>query len=91
MKLTLEGLKDRQSWEKAGITLPSYDAAAVAEATRRDPVWVHMGIGNIFRIFIGGIADQLLEEGLMDRGSHALKHLTMMWWIRFTIRLTIWL
>ena len=49
-------------------TLPSYDAAAVAEATRRDPVWVHMGIGNIFRIFIGGIADQLLEEGLMDRG-----------------------
>ena len=52
MKLTLEGLKDRQSWEKAGITLPSYDAAAVAEATRRDPVWVHMGIGNIFRIFI---------------------------------------
>ena len=68
MKLTLEGLKDRQSWEKAGITLPSYDAAAVAEATRRDPVWVHMGIGNIFRIFIGGIADQLLEEGLMDRG-----------------------
>lgn len=68
MKLTLEGLKDRQSWEKAGITLPSYHAAAVAEATRRDPVWVHMGIGNIFRIFIGGIADQLLEEGLMDRG-----------------------
>ena len=68
MKLTLEGLKDRQSWEKVGITLPSYDAAAVAEATRRDPVWVHMGIGNIFRIFIGGIADQLLEEGLMDRG-----------------------
>lgn len=68
MKLTLEGLKDRQSWEKAGITLPSYDVAAVAEATRRDPVWVHMGIGNIFRIFIGGIADQLLEEGLMDRG-----------------------
>ena len=68
MKLTLEGLKDRQSWEKAGITLPSYDAAAVAEATRRDPVWVHMGIGNIFRIFIGGIADQLLQEGLMDRG-----------------------
>ena len=73
MKLTLEGLKDRQSWEKAGITLPSYDAAAVAEATRRDPVWVHMGIGNIFRIFIGGIADQLLEEGLMDRGITCLE------------------
>lgn len=26
------------------------------------------GIGNIFRIFIGGIADGLLENGAMDRG-----------------------
>ncbi len=26
------------------------------------------GIGNIFRIFIGGIADGLLEEGVLDRG-----------------------
>lgn len=68
MKLTVEGLKERQAWEKAGIALPSYDVAAVAEATRKDPVWVHMGVGNIFRIFIGGIADTLLEEGLMDKG-----------------------
>ncbi len=29
--------------------------------------WVHFGIGNIFRIFIGGIADGLLEEGVLDR------------------------
>ena len=68
MKLTLEGLKDRQAWEKAKITLPSYNVGEVAEATRKDPVWVHLGIGNIFRIFIGGIADQLLEKGLLDRG-----------------------
>ncbi len=68
MKLTLEGLKDRQGWEKAGIALPSYDVAAVAEKTREHPVWVHLGVGNIFRIFIGGIGDQLLTEGLMDRG-----------------------
>lgn len=29
---------------------------------------VHFGIGNIFRVFIGGIADGLLEEGVLDRG-----------------------
>ena len=29
---------------------------------------MHFGIGNIFRIFIGGIADTLIREGLMDRG-----------------------
>ena len=33
-----------------------------------NPVWVHFGIGNIFRVFIGGIADGLLEEGVLDRG-----------------------
>ncbi|MCI8814541.1 MAG: mannitol dehydrogenase family protein [Lachnospiraceae bacterium] len=68
MKLTLEGLKNRQDWEKAGIELPSYDVEAVVEKTRKAPVWVHLGVGNIFRIFIGGIADQLIEEGLMDKG-----------------------
>ena len=34
---------------------------------KEEPKWVHFGIGNIFRIFIGGIADGLLEEGVLDR------------------------
>lgn len=68
MKLTWEGIANRQEWEKAGIALPAYDVRAVSEAARKSPVWVHMGIGNIFRIFIGGIADQLITEGLLDKG-----------------------
>ena len=68
MKLTLEGIKDRKVWEEAGISLPSYDVGAVAEATRKKPVWVHFGAGNIFRIFIGGIADVLIAQGGSDRG-----------------------
>ena len=61
MKLTLEGIQERNVWEKAGITLPGYDVAAASEKARKEPVWVHFGIGNIFRVFIGGIADGLLE------------------------------
>ena len=53
MKLTLENLKNREAWERAGISLPAYDVAALAERTKKAPVWVHMGIGNIFRIFMG--------------------------------------
>jgi hypothetical protein len=68
MKLTLEGIKNREAWEKAGITLPRYDVEKVSEKARKEPEWVHFGIGNIFRIFIGGIADGLLEEGVLDRG-----------------------
>lgn len=68
MKLTIEGIKNREPWEKAGIMLPGYDVEAVSEKAKKEPQWVHLGIGNIFRIFIGGIADGLLEEGALDRG-----------------------
>lgn len=68
MKLNLEGIKNKAAWESAGICLPSYDAALAQQKGRQEPAWVHFGIGNIFRIFIGGIADTLLEEGELDRG-----------------------
>lgn len=68
MQLTLEGLADRTSWIKAGIILPAYDPASVAARTKEKPVWAHFGIGNIFRVFLGGIVDRLLEDGSMGYG-----------------------
>ena len=68
MKLTLEGMKNTASFQKAGILLPGYDVAAVSKKAKQAPRWAHFGIGNIFRIFIGGIADGLLEAGVLDRG-----------------------
>lgn len=68
MKLTYDGLKDRQGWAKAEIALPNYDPAQLAERTKAAPVWVHFGIGNIFRIFLGGIADRLISSGALDKG-----------------------
>ena len=68
MKLTFEGLKDKAAWEAAGVSLPAYDAKAVAEETKKAPVWVHFGAGNIFRIFIGGLADTLIEKGESSKG-----------------------
>ena len=68
MKLSVNGIKDHEVWEKAGIMLPGYDVEGVSAKAKEAPVWVHFGIGNIFRVFIGGIADGLLEEGVLDRG-----------------------
>ena len=68
MKLTLEGIKNKEQWQEAGIGLPSYDVEKVAEETKKAPVWVHFGAGNIFRIFIGGLADTLLNNQEMDKG-----------------------
>ncbi len=67
MKLTLEGIQNKEQWEALGVELP-YDVKVAAEETRKSPVWVHFGAGNIFRIFIGGIADTLLNEGLSQKG-----------------------
>ena len=58
LKLNYEGLENKKGWEKAGVILPSYDVKNLAEKTKKNPVWVHFGIGNIFRFFIGGVADE---------------------------------
>ncbi len=68
MNLTLSGIKNDDLWKKAGIELPPYDVEKTAEETRKSPVWVHFGIGNIFRIFIGGLADTLISKGEIKKG-----------------------
>lgn len=68
MNLSINGLKDKEAWKSAGIKIPEYDVTAISENTMKSPAWVHFGIGNIFRIFIGGIVDSLIEQGLTDKG-----------------------
>ena len=68
MKLTLAGIKEKAAWEAAGIKLPTYDVEQLAAETKKAPVWVHFGAGNIFRIFIGWIADKLISEGELAKG-----------------------
>lgn len=68
MKLTLAGIKEKAAWEAAGIKLPTYDVEHIVEETKKAPVWVHFGAGNIFRIFVGGLADKLISQGEMDKG-----------------------
>ena len=47
MKLTRDGIKEREVWERAGIALPGYDVEAISEKAKQKPGWVHFGIGNI--------------------------------------------
>ena len=67
MKLTNEGLKSSE-WAKKGYIVPSYDREKVIENTRKNPIWVHFGAGNIFRGFPARLQQNLIEKGLSDKG-----------------------
>ncbi|MBQ7785240.1 MAG: mannitol dehydrogenase family protein [Clostridia bacterium] len=68
MKMNRAALANRAQWEKANVVLPAYDVDAMVERTKKDPIWVHFGAGNIFRGFIAALQQKLLNEGLADRG-----------------------
>lgn len=68
MILSAEGLKNREAWEAAGYLLPEYDREAVITATRENPFWIHFGAGNIFRAFQANVVQNLLNDGVLNRG-----------------------
>ena len=68
MRLDLESLKDIKVWEKAGIALPEFNLAAVRDQTHRQPTWLHLGAGNIFRAFPAAVLQQMLDKGEYDTG-----------------------
>ncbi|MBT9776233.1 mannitol dehydrogenase family protein [Clostridium sp. MCC353] len=68
MKLNRAALKDRNVWEAAGFSLPEFDMDAVAEETYKNPAWVHMGAGNIFRAFTANVQQKILNEGKSKTG-----------------------
>ena len=68
MKLSYQGIQDKQAFAAANITLPAFDWKAMAEKTEEKPVWVHFGAGNIFRGFIAALQQKLLNDGLCESG-----------------------
>lgn len=68
MRLTDEGLKDRQGWLDHGYTLPQYDRERMRQATLATPRWIHFGAGNIFRAYQTRLMQQLIEAGEVSEG-----------------------
>ena len=68
MILSSNGLKDKTQWEAAGYRLPEFDRETVTAATKAAPVWIHFGAGNIFRAFQANVVQNLLNEGILDKG-----------------------
>ena len=66
MKLTERGIADTHAWKE--YALPQFDRAKMIAATKKNPVWIHFGAGNIFRAFQAMLAQELLEKNLADTG-----------------------
>ena len=68
MKLNLKSLENKAVWLEKGYKLPEFDIEKVTKATHENPEWIHFGAGNIFRAFLGGVAQRLLNAGEMNTG-----------------------
>ena len=73
MILSYNGLQAREDWQAAGVKLPKHDWKAMCAETAENPVWVHFGAGNIFRIFIAGLMQRLLDAGEAKAGIVAVE------------------
>lgn len=68
MKLNLNSIKDRDTWENVNFKLPEFCIEGMREETSANPVWVHFGAGNIFRAFQASRWQQLLNSGAVKSG-----------------------
>ena len=68
MKLNLKSLENKAVWLEKGYKLPEFDIEKVTRATHENPEWIHFGAGNIFRAFLGGVAQRLLNAVEMNTG-----------------------
>lgn len=68
LRMNEAALNEKEVWKKVNVVLPQFDHAVMCAATRKAPVWLHFGAGNIFRGFIAALQQKLLNEGLADRG-----------------------
>ncbi|MCI5826604.1 MAG: mannitol dehydrogenase family protein, partial [Arcanobacterium sp.] len=63
MELSIAGIADNEAFEAAGIRLPNFDVAQMQAAGSKAPQWIHIGPGNIFRVYLARMAAAMVEDG----------------------------
>lgn len=54
MELSLNGIKEQEAWEKAGIILPGYDVEAVSESEERTGL-EYISESEIFSVYLSAV------------------------------------
>ncbi|MEE5988152.1 mannitol dehydrogenase family protein [Ligilactobacillus equi] len=68
VKLTDNYKINQATFKAAGIMVPKYFQEEITKNSINSPRWVHFGGGNLFRCFHAKIAQDLLNQNLMDSG-----------------------
>lgn len=71
--LDKKSLKDGQAWENAEVDGLHFDYEKMVAESKKNPRWVHFGIGNIFRAFVASLQLSLLNKGESDCGIVAVE------------------
>ena len=67
MKLSYNTLNSTE-WQKKGYQLPQFNIPDVVNNTKQQPIWLHLGAGNIFRAFLANLQQRLLNQGDATQG-----------------------
>lgn len=62
MELNLQNLPEIKA-KAPEISLPGFDVGLMQEQGRKNPRWIHIGPGNLFRCYPARVAADLLERG----------------------------
>jgi fructuronate reductase len=69
LQLGIKELRVKKAqFAEMGIKTPEYDFEQVWEATKREPIWLHFGGGNLFRAFHSVLQQHLIEKNETDKG-----------------------
>lgn len=71
MRLTLDTL-EANGFAGTDIEVPRFDVRAMRDEARRQPRWAHFGPGNIFRVYIARLAQDLMNLGEPQCGISAI-------------------
>ncbi|TDQ56854.1 fructuronate reductase [Mesocricetibacter intestinalis] len=67
MQLSYDALS-LSEWREKGYQLPLFNIPEVVNKTKEEPVWLHLGAGNIFRAFLANLQQRLLDQGYVQQG-----------------------
>ena len=68
MKLNSIEVSNKRLWEDKNYGLMQFDREAVIKRTAASPEWIHFGGGNIFRVYVAMLQQEMLESGKASTG-----------------------